>query len=47
MREGMSGLRIAAWMPARLRNRVPVLAAYGTFALIAAVVLGTLSHRPF
>jgi hypothetical protein len=47
MREGTSGLEATARMPSRLRDRMHVLAVYGTFVLIAAVVFGTLSHHPF
>lgn len=32
---------------AKPEDRVHTLAVYGAFALIAAIVLGTLSHHPF
>ncbi|MES2749736.1 MAG: hypothetical protein V4661_00010 [Pseudomonadota bacterium] len=33
--------------PARSEDRVHMFAVYGAFALIAAIVFGTLSVRPF
>jgi hypothetical protein len=40
----MSGLRAASAEPGR---RLHALAASGAFALIAAIVFGTLSYHPF
>ncbi len=49
MRDGMSGFEVTAARtpPARLQDRVQLLAVYGAFMLIAVIVFGTLSHHPF
>ncbi|MDZ4366537.1 MAG: hypothetical protein U0987_05855 [Afipia sp.] len=50
MRDIVSGLEAharAASAQAEPDNRVHVLAVYGSFALIAAIVFGTLSYHPF
>ncbi len=50
MRDVVSGLESharAASAQAELDNRVHMLAVYGSFALIAAIVFGTLSYHPF
>lgn len=50
MRDVVSGLEAharAASAQAEPDNRVHMLAVYGSFALIAAIVFGTLSYHPF
>lgn len=47
VREGTSSLEATAARTTRLQDRVQLLAAYGAFVLIAIIVFGTLSHRPF
>jgi hypothetical protein len=54
MRDVMSGIEAQIRIDARAisaqaepDNRVHTLAVYGAFALIAAIVFGTLSYHPF
>lgn len=47
MRDETSGFEGTVQTPARLQDRVHVLAVYGAFVLIALIVFGTLSHHPF
>lgn len=48
MRDGTSGFEVTVrTTQPRLQERVQLLAVYGAFVLIALVVFGTLSHRPF
>ncbi len=52
MRDIVSGIEARVRADARVasgdsRDRIHALAVYGAFALIAAIVFGTLSYHPF
>ena len=46
MRDIVSDVQVRA-TSAQAEDRLHVAAGYGAFAMIAAIVFGTLSHHPF